>query len=280
MLTIFHTREEIKAYRHQLGDDLAFVPTMGALHQGHGSLISSANEHNPVTMASIFVNPLQFGNKKDLDTYPKTLETDIDILIKNGCRFLFHPSFDDLYSEEQDYPKFDISPLEGIYEGEMRPGHFDGVLKVLYTFFHLLQPNHVFFGQKDLQQCMVVEKLIAQCFPMIQMNISETVREESGLAMSSRNMRLSEQGKKDASQIFKNINGVIQNLGLGQDFSTAFGSTKETLASYNIEIEYLDLINLPNMDAAEKRIKGTRQAIVFAGFLEGVRLIDNVILRA
>jgi len=106
------------------------------------------------------------------------------------------------------------------------------------------------------------------------------VREESGLAMSSRNMRLSEQGKKDASQIFKNINGVIQNLGLGQDFSTAFGSTKETLASYNIEIEYLDLINLPNMDAAEKRIKGTRQAIVFAGFLEGVRLIDNVILRA
>ena len=279
MLTIFQTREEIQAYRHQLGEDLAFVPTMGALHQGHGSLLASAMEHNPVTMCSIFVNPLQFGNSNDLATYPKTLEADIDLITKNGVRFLFLPNYDDLYSVNHEYPEFDISPLEDVYEGKMRPGHFDGVLKVLYTFFHLIQPNHVFFGQKDLQQCMVVEKLIAQCFPMIEMHICKTVREESGLAMSSRNTRLSEKGRKDAAHIFKNINEVIQNLDLGQDFETAFGNTKQNLADVDIDIEYLDLINLPDMDAAKERNKETRQAIVFAGYLEGVRLIDNVILR-
>ena len=278
MLTIFQTREEIQAYRHQLGDDLAFVPTMGALHKGHSSLMASAMEHNPITMCSIFVNPLQFGNVNDLDTYPKTLEADIDLLGKEGVRFLFMPTPEDLYGAEVDYPKIDITPLHDIYEGKMRPGHFDGVLKVLYTFFHLIQPNHVFFGQKDLQQCMVVEKLIAQCFPMMELHICETVREESGLAMSSRNTRLSEEGKIHAAQIFKSLNEIGGGLDNGMTFNEAFNLSKEHLASCRIEIEYLDLINLPNMDAASHRKKETRQALVFAGVLEGVRLIDNVIL--
>ena len=278
MLTIFQTREEILAYRHQLGAELAFVPTMGALHEGHGSLFAAATAQNTIAMASIFVNPLQFNNQADLKAYPKTLDEDIEIITNEGIRFLFLHKYDDLYNVKEPYPNFDISPIDKVYEGAMRPGHFEGVLKVLYTFFHLIQPNKVFFGQKDLQQCMVVEKLLAQCFPMIDMTICPTVREDTGLAMSSRNRRLSAEGRKDAAQIHHCMLDIVKNLEKGQVFTDALGQTKEKLAAVNIDIEYLDLINLANMEVANSRNKETRQAIVFAGYLEGVRLIDNIIL--
>jgi pantoate--beta-alanine ligase len=277
MLTIFQTREEILAYRHQLGAELAFIPTMGALHEGHGSLFAAATAHNAIAMASIFVNPLQFNNQADLKAYPKTLDKDVEIITNEGIRFLFLPKYDDLYNVKEPYPNFDISPIDKVYEGAMRPGHFEGVLKVLYTLFHLVQPDKVFFGQKDLQQCMVVEKLLSQCFPMIDMTICPTVREETGLAMSSRNRRLSADGRKDASIIYKCMLDIAKKLEEGKDFTDSFGQTKDKLAAANIETEYFDFINLPNMDPASSRID-KRQALVFAGYLEGVRLIDNVIL--
>ncbi len=278
MLSILFTRKQIAEMRPHWGNSLGFAPTMGALHQGHASLFLAAKEQCQNTISSIFVNPLQFNNPQDLEKYPKTLEEDLLILDKTGVDLLFLPNYEDLYNAIL-FPTFDIGNLNNVLEGTMRPGHFEGVLKVLYAFFDIIQPNHIFFGQKDLQQCMVVEKLVEQHFPQIKMHICPTTRNANGLALSSRNRRLDTQGLATAPAIYKQLQAVHEQLKSAVSATNAIKNVTSKLAEKGIETEYLQLINLPNMEQAHEYNAAQRQALVYAGYLQGIRLIDNLILQ-
>ena len=272
--------QDLEAFKTRLnGQPLALVPTMGALHDGHLTLTEKAKARGFSVMVSIFVNPRQFNNPLDLDKYPRTLETDIDKLSSVGVDAVYIPKYEDVYRQDQQDVALNLGSLDELFEGFYRPGHFDGVVQVLYRFFIQIQPNAVFFGEKDLQQCMVVKRLIAAYFPFIQYNQIPTVREKSGLAMSSRNQRLSADGKEKAACIFRVLSVLKRDCEKGQ-----FPSEKaiQELKSHSIETEYLEWVEMPTLtpmelDANRKASPPPQQAIIFAGYLEGVRLIDNLV---
>ena len=254
-----------------MADPLAFVPTMGALHDGHLALVRAAKQKQFKVLVSIFVNPLQFNNPEDLLKYPRTIQNDLKLLEESGVDAVFLPSVNEVYpKDQQPNVKLKNNQIETVFEGHYRPGHFDGVVQVLHRFFTQIQPDSVFFGQKDLQQCMVVKLIIEEFFPQINFNIVETRRENSGLAMSSRNMRLS----LDEIEIAKEIYSTLLKL---RNFNqSAIESEIERLNQYNILTEYLSYVNLPHFDVPVE--PGQNQAIVFAGYLGQIRLIDNLLL--
>lgn len=292
---------DLAAIRLQLdGAQLAFIPTMGALHSGHLKLVEAAKSKRQIVFVSIFVNPLQFNNHNDLLLYPRTLNQDLSMLELARVDYVFAPSVNDVYTKDFKDVVVDLGALENRYEGEKRPGHFNGVLQVLFRLFHFIKPNEVYFGQKDLQQCLVVKKLLAQHFPQIISHQIVTARELSGLALSSRNVKLSETGLINAAEIHRNLKSLncgimefvdaqfdkIALTNLGNQFNNAI----ENLQNTGFSIEYLDWVSLPNLDPIltsedfQKTLEFDKIAppkgecaLVFAGFLEGVRLIDNLV---
>lgn len=253
---------------------VGFVPTMGALHEGHINLVKQSKSSTDSCFVSIFINPRQFNNPEDLKLYPRTLDSDLKMLDKIGVDAVFIPETVEFYSETLQI-SLDLNPLDRVFEGKFRPGHFSGVVDVLHRFFSVLRPTDVFMGLKDLQQCLVVEKLIDHYFPTIVQHNCDTLREASGLAMSSRNTRLTEKGRLNASGIFAELKHIGHNLqGLSENIELA----KAHLSKLGIETEYLSLITLPDMEILEKDVQAKRKALVFAGYLEGVRLIDNLVL--
>lgn len=260
----------------EISSSLAFVPTMGALHDGHIELVRKAAASYPHVAVSIFVNPTQFNNSEDLEKYPRNLAADFHLLRNSGATHLFVPSVSEVYPPNLPNIPLDISPLDQRFEGQFRPGHFVGVVQVLHRLFSIIAPRAVFFGIKDLQQCLVVDKLIHARFPQIEMLKVPTVREDSGLAKSSRNQRLSESGKIHAAAIYKQLTLISDLLHKSTPFQEAKMQAIEKLQSEGIETEYLHLVNLPNMDSAERKEPETMQALIYAGYLEGVRLIDNI----
>ncbi len=255
---------------------LALVPTMGALHDGHLQLAQTAKELGYYVLVSIFVNPRQFNNPSDLDKYPRTIDADKKKLEAAGVDAVFIPQLEDVYSGEISDITLDLGELDTVLEGHFRPGHFDGVVQVLYRFFQKVKPQAVFFGEKDLQQCMVVKKLLNQYFANIQYFQVPTVRESSGLAMSSRNQRLTDFGKQQASEIYKVLLMLKQQCQLGV-FQP--DTMINLLKQFTIETEYLAWVSLPDMVPvnANNYKEHNQQALVFAGYLEGVRLIDNLV---
>lgn len=247
---------------------------MGALHDGHLRLVRESALNTDHTVVSIFVNPRQFNNPEDLKKYPKLLHQDLEKLFYAGAKIVFIPNEMQVYGEGES-PETDLQGLNSRFEGAFRPGHFRGVTNVLYRFFRLIAPDHVYFGLKDLQQCMVVEKLVQQHFPAIVQHNLPTEREPGGLAMSSRNIRLSADGLKKASAIYKEL--AILASAHGNVSELLIAGVAHLLES-GIETEYLDLVNLPEMESASGMVTGKRQAVIFAGYLEGVRLIDNLLL--
>jgi pantoate--beta-alanine ligase len=243
---------------------------MGALHAGHMSLVQEARKWGTEVLVSIFVNPAQFNNPDDLKKYPRTVISDLLSLKRAGATAVFIPASEDLYPAELEKVDLELGALANVYEGEFRPGHFDGVVKVLHRLFKIISPEHVFLGLKDLQQCLVVEKLIQTHFPEISQHNMPTLREANGLAMSSRNTRLSENGKQKAAAIYKVLHGMISGAIKADD------TAKQQLLDAGIETEYLDLIELPDMKKVDQIHSGQRSAAIFAGYLEGVRLIDNL----
>jgi len=170
---------------------IGFVPTMGALHKGHISLLENAKQICDIVVCSIFVNPTQFNQSKDLETYPRNLGKDIRLLLEDSCDVLFHPNVEGIYGDDLSKDDTgDYGTFINLLEGESRPGHFDGVVTVVRKLFEIVSPDEVYFGQKDYQQCLVVTTLINRKFPNIHFNLCPIAREESGLAMSSRNVRL------------------------------------------------------------------------------------------
>lgn len=253
---------------------IAFIPTMGALHEGHLALVKAAQKNGEFTLVSIFVNPLQFNNIDDLEKYPRTIESDLLALENVGTNAVLIPSYDELYNPGIQDIQVDLYDLGKRFEGEHRPGHFNGVIQVLFRLFMFTKPNSVYFGQKDLQQCLVVRQLLNQVFRHIFFHMVPTHREESGLAMSSRNTLLSPGDRQNASEIWKSLLSLRGNT---RDFHAGRISQIEYLKGKGIETEYLNWVRLPTLENASLLDTNTQNALVFAGYIGTVRLIDNIV---
>lgn len=277
-----HYKKELRNWRNSSDQKLksvGFVPTMGALHSGHLSLIHHANNVCDLTISSIFVNPKQFDKKEDLVKYPRTEEQDCALLEKAGCNITYLPTSEDLYDEHYKDVSLKLGILAKIYEGEKRVGHFEGVVQVLFQLFDAINPTDVFFGQKDYQQCMVVNKLIQQYFPGITLHKVPTVRDGYGLALSSRNKRLSNEGIEIARKF---------NIGLkkaatlfdAQSPAKALLMAKSFLENEGLIVEYLDFANASDLDPLENWKKSPPEIVVVSAvWLEGIRLIDNLVFQ-
>ena len=257
---------------------IGFVPTMGALHEGHISLIKKSKSECDITVCSVFVNPTQFNDKKDLDKYPRTIENDVIALINAGCDLLFLPDVSDIYPEPS-VKKYDLGTLETVSEGSSRPGHFQGVCQVVERLFEIVKPDAVFFGQKDYQQCMVISRLIdiTPGFENIEMNIVPTMREENGLAMSSRNMRLSDGQRANAATIYQTLIYLKEHLAQG-DLSNILKSAYEKLVEAGFKPDYVSIADAKTLQPVENWDGGTPLVALIAAFLGEVRLIDNMVL--
>ena len=207
-MLIFDRIEPLQNFLKDMGHKtVGFVPTMGALHKGHLSLIEQSKKQCDVTVCSIFVNPIQFNKKEDLEKYPKNLARDIELLKQVNCDVLFCPSVEEMYPQEIN-KHYEFGDLEKVMEGKHRPGHFNGVAIVIERFFEIIKPDYAFFGEKDFQQLVVVKTLVKQLGLSLKIVGCATVREANGLAMSSRNERLSEQQKAAAAQISKMLSYI------------------------------------------------------------------------
>lgn len=279
MKIIYHKKELIevqKALTNQ-GKTIGFVPTMGALHQGHLELIKCSKQENEVTFCSIFVNPTQFNNPDDLKKYPRTLDADCKLLATVGCDYVFAPAAEEMY-DELPVLFFDFGHIEKIMEGKFRPGHFSGVGIVVSKLFHLVSPQKAYFGMKDLQQVAVIKRLVKDLNFDLQIIPCETVRETDGLAMSSRNRRLSEKGRKLAPQVYASLQLAKEVLSKTLNVQL----TKETVNKHfelfpDFKLEYVEIIDFESFKIIETYDPQRITAICTANFLEGVRLIDNIV---
>jgi len=252
---------------------------MGALHSGHLKLVESSVANNHVTVVSIFVNPTQFNNPEDLKRYPRTIEKDIQLLQNAGCDILFLPEVEEMYPLGESLNHFDLSGLENMYEGRFRPGHFQGVCQIVDKLFQVVRPDQVYFGQKDYQQCMVIERLIAltPAFHSIQMNLAPTIREENGLAMSSRNMRLSEAELQQAPSLFQVLQFIKEQIKPGA-VQEVLQQATEMLMQKGFRPEYIAIANAKTLTEVAHWDGHKTIVVLVAAFLGEVRLIDNLII--
>ena len=260
------------------GKIIGFVPTMGALHPGHISLINASKKKDSLTVCSIFVNPAQFNNPADFDNYPSTIEKDIDELEKAGCDILFLPSVNEMYPAGTTHTEtFDLGYLETVLEGKYRPGHFQGVCLVVNRLLEIIPAHQLYLGQKDYQQCMVIKKLIALKGFKTAINICPTLRETDGLAMSSRNMRLNIEQRKQALEIFKTLLFIKNNLKPG-DLKKLKQDATKNLTEAGFKVDYVEIANTENLDLVEHWDGKQKTVGLVAAFLGEVRLIDNMLL--
>ncbi|WP_210489857.1 pantoate--beta-alanine ligase [Rufibacter aurantiacus] len=269
-------RQHTEMLRQQ-GQRIGFVPTMGALHEGHLSLIRAAKSQNDITVCSVFVNPVQFNNAEDYRLYPRLLEADAQMLNQEGCDVLFAPTAEEMYRQKARL-SFDFGELEQVMEGAHRPGHFNGVATVVSKLFHLVKPHQAFFGQKDLQQFAIIQQLVLDlsfdlelvCFPII--------REEDGLAMSSRNRRLTPEQRAVAPHLYEALQ-LLQTQLQSKPVAEAKKETEAFLASFpEIRLEYLEVVHAQTLQPVEEISAGVPVALCLAAFLGEVRLIDNMLL--
>ena len=283
---LFHeieeVREEVQKWRKE-GLTVGLVPTMGALHNGHLSLIKKAKEACDKVVVSDFVNPIQFGPSEDFDKYPRTLDADMELCDKEGVDIVFAPSADEMYGEGQRLsndtltyvcpPFFYVNTLCG----KSRTGHFDGVCTVVLKLFNIVQPDYAFFGQKDAQQVIIIKKMVKDLNVPVQIVQCPIVREESGLALSSRNKYLTEQGKKDALVLNKILNNIKSCYEKGITDVDALKETAYEFLTDKHDMEYLEIVD---RESLENKVKADDNSIaLIACRVENVRLIDNIYLK-
>lgn len=253
---------------------LGLVPTMGALHAGHLSLLEKAKEQSDYIMVSLFVNPLQFNDSKDFDKYPKQVEKDLMLLEKAGCDMVFIPDTAEMYSEKPTL-SFQFGYLEDIMEGYYRPGHFNGVAIVVSKLLHLTRPHKAFFGEKDLQQLRVIQCLVKDLSMPVEIIPCSTLREEDGLAMSSRNMRLNESQRKRALLLYKSLCKAQDLLGkLPHEEIEAL--IQKDFASE--KLEYFNIVEKDSLKKCSDPFQNKAIALCVAAFIDEIRLIDNIIV--
>jgi pantoate--beta-alanine ligase len=256
------------------GKRIGFVPTMGALHDGHLSLIRTSKDENDVTVCSIFINPTQFNNIEDLKHYPVTIENDIKLLTETGCNFLFLPPVSEVYPNEYKKKHFELGNIENILEGFYRPGHFQGVCQVVDRLLEIIEPHTLYMGQKDYQQCMVIRKLLELTGRSnLKLRVCPTKREADGLAMSSRNLRLNEKERLQAINISKVLNFMkkeINHLSIPQIKKLA---VKE-LEKDGFLVDYVEISDANTLEPTEN--KSHSLVGLIAASIDSVRLIDNM----
>jgi pantoate--beta-alanine ligase len=280
-MKVFFIKKELQDYLQRVVDDklsIGFVPTMGALHQGHIALVEKAKQENELVVCSIFVNPTQFNNANDLKKYPRTIENDLFLLEKAKCDVVFVPEVKDMYTNNEKLLEINLDALASIMEGEFRPGHFDGVVTVVNKFFDIIQPNNAYFGEKDFQQYLVVKKMVEVLNKKVNIIPCPTSREKNGLAMSSRNKRLSKEAFQRAGIIFECLCEVKSNFhNKSVDEIQAF--VKQKINAMNgFELEYFELIDIDKFEKINNHhLANLKNIYAFiAVHVEDVRLIDNI----
>ena len=265
--------EKVRKKKQKVG----LVPTMGALHEGHISLILTAKQYADVVIASVFVNPTQFDKKEDLIKYPRTLEKDRELLEQNGCDFLFAPSVEEMYPGPS-FLNLNFGILEKVMEGKYRDGHFNGVGIIVSKLFHLVAPDYAFFGQKDLQQVAVIKALVRDLSFQLEIVVCPTVRENNGLAMSSRNERLSLEAREEARILYAFLCKAQEKVKMGVAIESVKKWVQESFIFHKtFELEYIEVVDALSLQALDNYESEKNVAICIAAYVEGVRLIDNVV---
>ncbi|WP_434459433.1 pantoate--beta-alanine ligase [Sphingobacterium multivorum] len=279
---IFKTKASLQAYLQQArstGQKIALIPTMGALHEGHLSLLNYAKPISDIRVCSIFVNPTQFNDPIDLEKYPRPIENDIRLLESVDCDILFLPSVDEMYPDKNEAWHLDLGELDQIWEGEKRPGHFQGVTQVVYKLFTLVQPDIACFGQKDFQQVMVIKRMIAMKDLAIQLAICPIIRDQNGLALSSRNARLSDAGKRTALALSRSLQYVKDHIHDAIPLAEIKDKALQILTdTEGLTVEYFALCESSTLKEVNHIDFSKQHVALVAAWVEGVRLIDNMIL--
>lgn len=261
----------------QENQTVGFVPTMGALHKGHKSLIDIASELTDIVVCSIFVNPTQFTDAKDLEKYPRPIEADISLLESVKCDILFLPSVDEMYAEGETW-RIDLDYLENILEGEFRPGHYQGVTQIVKKLIDVVQPDYMFMGQKDYQQVMVIERMIKILDLPVELVMCPIVREDDGLALSSRNVHLSDKDREQAAFLSKTLEYAKQNFSLLSVDKLKDNAMQLLNSVAGVSPEYFEICNAKTLQP-ETRKENTSLVALVAAKVGNVRLIDNIILK-
>ena len=281
-MVLLHSLDALREWQQKSNwssKSIGFVPTMGALHDGHASLIRTAAAQCDLVVVSILVNPTQFNESSDFESYPRTLESDVQKAQAAGADAVFAPSAEDLYGGTPEAPSVDWGALTSAYEGAHRPGHFDGVVAVVDLLFDAVQPKVAVFGEKDLQQVAVVKRLAKERHPEVHVVVGSLIRDAHGLALSSRNSRLSPEGLRTALSLSRCLRAVDEAVGSGDSVELALGRSRAELdALAGVELEYLDVVDAQTFEPAHGPSHPHRHVVV-AAHVEGVRLIDNVPLR-
>ena len=281
-MTVFNTRKEVSDFiieANNKNKSIGYVPTMGALHKGHASLIKRSVSENNITFVSIFVNPTQFDNASDLGKYPRTLDNDVKLIKEIDSKIIvFTPSAKELYQGNVKSKSYSFDGLEHEMEGKHREGHFDGVGTVLDLFFSLIKPTSSYFGEKDFQQLQIVKKLVDKYKLGVNIVGCEIFRESSGLAMSSRNERLSTKARKEAAFINKTLLEAKNKFGTKSAMKVEEWVTKQFAKNKQFNLEYVSIANIKTLKPIKRKSKNQQYRIFIAAFIDNIRLIDNIAL--
>lgn len=277
---IFYKKKELEnhlSFLRKEGKRIGLIPTMGALHQGHLTLLDYAKEYCDIRLCSIFVNPTQFNNAEDLEKYPRPIEKDINNLKQAGCDLLFMPEVEEMYAEGEKW-HIDLGGLDSILEGAFRPGHFQGVTQIVKKLFDIAMPDIACFGQKDYQQYLVIEKMIQLLEIPVELKLCPTVRETDGLAKSSRNVRLSGKGRNQALIIYKSLIYLKQHI-TRETIEKSKVKAIEILESIpDLKLEYVEICDLNSLEPLTDYATNEAVIALIAVWIDGVRLIDNMII--
>ena len=266
---------------------IGFVPTMGCLHEGHLSLLQESIDHNQITICSIYVNPKQFNDKQDFSSYPRDEKTDIKFLKTINCDILFLPTDQEIYPNHDLHRNYNFTKCMSILEGEKRPGHFMGVITIVHKLFLLIQPDRAYFGEKDYQQLWII-KLFTQTFKFsIEIKTCPTIRDQNGLALSSRNNKLNRQEKKVAPNLFKELSTFKKRVQLQQEIKVlpkSLVSSLKKLAMDNIaknkliKLDYFEVIDDENFSFVSEIKTNKKYRVLLAAYIGNIRLIDNILI--
>ena len=281
-MQIFNNKASLNNYLSSLGSinsTIGFVPTMGALHNGHLSLLKKSIENNTVTVISIFVNPTQFNNQEDLAKYPRTLENDVEKVKSVSDKIVVYaPTVDDIYEGNTTSTPYNYDGLENQMEGKFRPGHFDGVGTVVKKLFEIVKPTHAYFGEKDFQQLQIVRKLTTKYKLPVTIVGCEIFRESNGLAMSSRNERLSVEDRNKASLIYKTLLSAKELFGTktANEVSNYVNNVFKNQSKF--ELEYFEIADEQTLKTCKRKSETKNYRAFIAVFVNNVRLIDTISL--
>ena len=278
-MKVFTTTRDIHQYLAELrskGLSTGFVATMGALHQGHLSLIAQAKQDNDVVICSIFVNPTQFTDPSDLEKYPRPIAKDTQMLEQAGCDILFNPEVSEMYADNEHW-HLELGEIEHLLEGKFRPGHYQGVTQVVYKLFNIIKPDTAYFGQKDYQQVMVISKMVELLNMPVKLVMCSILRESDGLAMSSRNIHLTVEDRQHSLILSKTLNWVKENFDVNHILDLQDKAAELINAEDGVSLEYFELADGDSLQPANQNTKNI--VALVAARVGKTRLIDNVLMR-